>query len=153
MTTNADRAEAMFREGFNCAQSVLTCCGGPLGLPREVALQVAGPLGGGLAGLGHVCGAVSGALMTIGLKHAKLTAQDEQGKQRSYQFAQEFVRRFVKRNGSIVCRDLIGCDISTPEGMQKARDQGVFKTLCPKLVRDGAEIVGELLAPPKSVTG
>jgi len=58
----------------------------------------------------------------------------------------EFAERFKERNGSLVCRDLLGCDISQPEGLQRAKDEKLLTTLCPKFVRDAAEILGEMLA-------
>ena len=148
MTPNndAEQAVAMFQEGFNCAQSVLAACGAPLGLPRDVALHVAGAMGGGIGGMGGSCGAVTGAIMVIGLKYAKTSPTEDAAKQKAYQLAKQFAARFKERNKSIVCRELLGCDISTPEGMKQFRESGLHGTVCPKLVRDAAEIVEQLLA-------
>jgi len=57
----------------------------------------------------------------------------------------EFVNRFEARNGSIMCKELLGCDISTPEGMKIIEDKKLFETLCPKLVQDAAEIIEQIL--------
>ena len=59
--------------------------------------------------------------------------------------ARAFAERFKARHGSILCRELLGCAIDTPEGLQDAHDKGLFKELCPRLVQDSAEIVAELL--------
>ena len=150
MSANSEKAVAMFGEGFNCAQSVLASCGGPLGLPRETALRVAGTFGGGMGLMGETCGAVTGALMTIGLKYAKTSpgagADGDAAKKKGYELARQFAARFKERNKTITCRDLIGYDLTTPQGMTEASASGVLKTVCPKLVRDAAEIVEQLLA-------
>ncbi len=57
----------------------------------------------------------------------------------------EFARRFKARYGTILCRELLGCDISTPEGRNLAKEKGLFAELCPQLVRDAAEIVEQML--------
>jgi C_GCAxxG_C_C family probable redox protein len=145
-SNHAEQAVAMFQEGFNCAQAVLAACGVPLGLPRDVALHVAGAMGGGIGGMGGTCGAVTGAIMTIGLKYAKTSPADDASKQKAYQLAKQFAAQFKQRNESILCRELLGCDISTPEGMKHFRESGLHGTVCPKLVRDAAEIVERLLA-------
>jgi C_GCAxxG_C_C family probable redox protein len=73
MATNADDAVAMFAEGYNCAQAVLACCGRAYGLPKETAVQVAQAFGGGIGKTGNLCGALTGALMTVGLKWSAKT--------------------------------------------------------------------------------
>nr|QNO46363.1 hypothetical protein KKGFGGCE_00001 [Methanosarcinales archaeon ANME-2c ERB4] len=57
----------------------------------------------------------------------------------------EYGLEFKSRNGSITCRELLGCDISTSEGMKLAEDNGLFITRCPKFVRDAAEIIEQIL--------
>ncbi|MGE5610840.1 MAG: C-GCAxxG-C-C family protein, partial [Bacillota bacterium] len=100
MSDHAGEAVAMFSQGFNCAQSVLTCCGGPLGLPRDVAMRVAGPFGAGMGRMCETCGAVTGAFMVIGLKYAKTDA-DNASRDKGYQLVKEFTARFKQRNKSI----------------------------------------------------
>jgi C_GCAxxG_C_C family probable redox protein len=145
MSDNANRAEAMFRDGFNCAQSVLVWCGARYGLDRQTALRVAEAFGGGMGRMGLTCGAVTGALMVIGLKYAKLTKEDTESRKKSVELAGRFRKAFEQRNGSISCRELLGSDIATPEGYKQAADSGKFRDLCPKLVRDAVEIVEDLL--------
>jgi C_GCAxxG_C_C family probable redox protein len=95
--------------------------------------------------MGQVCGAVTGAFMVIGLKYGKTCAEDNETREKACCLVQEFTERFKSRNGSIVCRELIECDISTPAGLELAREQGLFETLCPRLVQDAAEIIAEIL--------
>ncbi|MGA2498796.1 MAG: C-GCAxxG-C-C family protein [Tepidisphaeraceae bacterium] len=149
MSDNPQAAATMFLEGYNCAQSVFACCGRSFGLPRETAIKVAQAFGGGMGRTGNVCGAVTGALMVIGLKHSTKDAKDTAAKDQAYALAEAFLSRFRAQHGSVTCRDLLGCDLSTPEGRRRASESGLFKTLCPRLVEDAAQIVEQLLAADK----
>jgi C_GCAxxG_C_C family probable redox protein len=142
---NVERALSRFEQGFSCSQSVLSAYGPQLGLDAELALRVSGAFGGGMARMGRTCGAVTGALMAIGLQRGSTKADDDEAKDACYDLAREFVDRFEARHGSITCQELLGYDISTPEGRALAKEQGLFATLCPKLVQDAAEIVGQIL--------
>ncbi len=140
-----ERAVSCFKEGFSCSQAMLSTYGPQLGLNHELALKVSGAFGGGMARMGETCGAVTGAFMVIGLKYGKTKIEDEQAKEKTYSLVKEFVDRFKSRNGSIVCRELLGCDISTPEGRELAKEKNLFATLCPKFVQDAAEIIEQIL--------
>lgn len=140
-----ERAVSCFQEGFSCAQAVLSAYGPQLGLDREMALRVAGAFGGGMGHLGRTCGAVTGSFMVIGLRYGKTRAEDNETRDKAYRLVVEFADRFQSRNGSTVCKELLGYDISVPEEYELAREKGVFATLCPKLVRDAAEIVEQIL--------
>ena len=71
---------------------------------------------------------------------------DREAKEQVYERVREFAQRFRARNGSLLCRELLGCDISTPEGLQQAREADFVSKICPKFVRDAAEILEEMLA-------
>jgi C_GCAxxG_C_C family probable redox protein len=140
----SDRATACFEGGFSCSQAVFTAFSAELGLDQETALKLAGGFGGGMGHTGYTCGAVSGAVMAIGLKHGKCRAEDNEAKAKTYALVQEFCRRFKARHGSLLCTELIGHDLSRPEEAEAAREAGKFKTVCPQLVRDAVEIVEEI---------
>jgi C_GCAxxG_C_C family probable redox protein len=140
--SRVERAVSLFEEGFSCSQAILSTFGPQLGLDRETALKVATAFGGGMGHMGETCGAVTGAFMVIGLKHGRIRAEDEETRDKAYELVAEFVDKFRSRNGSIVCRELLGCDINTPEGLALARE----KNVCPGFVRDAAEIIEEILA-------
>ncbi len=140
-----EEAVSCFKKSFNCAQAVLSAYGPSLGLDKEKALRVAGAFGGGMAHMGEVCGAVTGAFMVIGLKYGKVRADDDLSKERTYQVTLELVEKFKSRHGSILCRKLLGHNISTPAGWEQAKREELFSTLCPQLVRDAAQILEEIL--------
>jgi C_GCAxxG_C_C family probable redox protein len=140
-----EEAVECFGQGFACSQAILATYGGPLGLDRDQALRLAEGFAGGMAGLGETCGAVSGALLVLGLKFGRTRPDDVDAKMATNRRVREFVRQYEARHGSVKCRDLLGCSIDTPEKLQSARDRKLFTTICPGLVRDAAEILEPLL--------
>jgi C_GCAxxG_C_C family probable redox protein len=143
--SNVDSAVFCFKEGFACSQALVSIYGVPLGLDRKNALKISGVFRGGMAHMGETCGAVTGAFMVIGLKYGNIEVDDEKAKEMTNKLAREFVDKFKALNGSILCRELIGCDISTPEGMKLAKERRLFETVCPNFVRSAAEIIEEVV--------
>jgi C_GCAxxG_C_C family probable redox protein len=137
---------ARFEEGFSCSQAVFSAYAEQFGLDRETALKISGGFGGGMGRMAQTCGAVTGAFMAIGLKYGAVESDDQEAKDKTYDLVREFADRFKSCHGSVTCQELLGCDISIPEGLKVAREQGIFKTTCPRLVRDAAEILEEILA-------
>jgi len=134
-----------FNDGFSCSQAVLASHCEMLGLDKELAFKVSGAFGGGMGHIGEACGAVTGALMLIGLKYGKYKKEDLESKDKTYSIVNEYIDNFKNKYGSIKCRDLIKYDISIYEELIKARESGVFKTICPLLVKDSIEIVEKYL--------
>ncbi len=143
--SDVEKTVQLFRAGCACSQAVLAVYGTPLGLDREQAMQLASGFAGGMR-QGETCGAVTAAYMVLGLRHAAADCDTGPGRSQVYTQVLEFSRRFRERNGSLACRDLLGCDISTPEGMKQAREQGLFGTTCVRMVRDAAEILEQMAA-------
>jgi len=143
--SEVERAVSTYKEGFCCSQALLSTYGTQFGLDREIALKVAAAFGGGINYMGETCGAVTGALMVIGLKCGNTKAKDRKAEKKTYKMTREFVDRFKSRNGSIRCKDLLGCDISTPEGRELQKKDKLFKTVCPNYVQDAAEIIEQIL--------
>ncbi len=115
------------------------------GLDRETALRVAGAFGGGMARSGETCGCVTGSLMVIGLTYGKTQKDDDESRERCYSLAQELMDAFRGRNGALLCRELLGADVSTPEGIARVREKDLFRTVCPKFVKDAGDILEGLL--------
>jgi arsenate reductase len=133
-------ALSRFAEGFNCAQAVFSVYAEHLGLDRDTALKLAAGFGGGMGRMASTCGAVTGAFLVLGLRHGAATP-DREAKEAIYSRVGEFAGRFQARHGSLVCRELLGCDISDPDGLRRARESGLFASVCPKLVQDACEIL------------
>jgi C_GCAxxG_C_C family probable redox protein len=144
MSQKSQRAVSCFSEGFSCAQAVLSIFGPEMGVDRETALRVAGMFGGGMGHMGQVCGAVTGAFMALGLKYGKTRQSENEKQDLGYARVRQFAEEFTARNGSIICKELLGHDLSTPEGAAQAREKGLFSEVCPKLVQDAVEILEQM---------
>jgi len=139
--SNVEKAVALF-ETFNCAQSVFAACGAGEGMSEQACLVVAGPFGGGMGRMGETCGAVTGALMALGVRHGQEMAT-EPAKARGPLYVRviNFSAAFRERHGSLTCRELTGCDLRTPEGQAKFSAGDLHHTLCGKLVASAVELV------------
>ncbi|OGN95398.1 MAG: hypothetical protein A2Z77_03970 [Chloroflexi bacterium RBG_13_51_36] len=143
--SKAKEAEKQFEKGFSCAPSVLSTYSEQFGLDEELALKIACGFGGGIGRMGRTCGAVTGAVMVIGLKHGQANAGDEESRQETHKLVKEFIDKFTALHGSIECRELIGYDLSSPAGLKAARESGVFEEKCHGLVYDAACILEDVL--------
>ena len=92
-----------------------------------------------------MCGAVSGTLMVLGLKYGHCHAEDMEEKGKAYQIAENFMNKFIEKQGTVVCRELLGYDLSKTEDMKKIKELNLFKTTCPEMIRCATEIVDEML--------
>lgn len=135
-----------FAAGCNCAQAVLASFSDRLGLDAPTAIRLATGFGVGMA-RGGACGAVSGAVMVLGLAVGGGGPGGAAVKMATYARAKEFYDRFIDIHGSLICRDLIGLDPSTPEGLEQARREKRFHTICARLVGDAAALVESMLRP------
>ncbi len=134
-----------FKGGFNCSQSVFSSFAEDFGMDRETALKVAGCFGGGMGRMGEVCGALTGALMALGLKLSAGGRETDETKVRMYGYVRELAGRFRERHGAICCRELLGVDIDTTEGHDLAVRQGLFISRCPTYVMDAASMLEDML--------
>ena len=139
-------AETRFREGYSCSQSVLSALAQRWNIDPEVTLRIAAGFGGGIARSAKTCGCVTGGIMAIGLAQSEISPEANRSeKEKTYGVCRRFMETFEKRNGSTACSELLGCDISTPQGLAKAREQGLFQSRCKGLVRDAVQIVEDML--------
>jgi C_GCAxxG_C_C family probable redox protein len=113
-------------------------------LDRETALRIASGFAAGMR-MAETCGAVTGAIMVLGLHRATAESTTARLREPVYEAVKEFSVEFERRNRTLICRDLLGCDIRTEEGMQAAKERGLYKTICPKMVQDAAEILETML--------
>ncbi|MHA1987048.1 MAG: C-GCAxxG-C-C family protein [Promethearchaeota archaeon] len=143
--SRVEEAVSSFADGFSCSQSIVSAYGTEFGLDREKALKISTGFGGGMGRLGGTCGAVTGAIMVIGLKYGRVTIEDMESKEKTYELVREFIDKFKEINGSTSCNKLLDCDINTSEGVRHAMENNLFKTLCPDFVRTSAEILEKLL--------
>ena len=132
-----EEALQLFEGGYMCSQAVFAAFSEDYNLSKDQALKIGACFGSGMR-KGEVCGACTGALMALGLKYG-----DDKAK--SDEVCDKFLDEFKKQNGSYICRDLLGCDISTPEGVKHAVDNNLFREFCPMMVESAARIVDGIL--------
>jgi C_GCAxxG_C_C family probable redox protein len=140
--SEAEQAVALF-EKFNCAQAVFGACGPREGMSEQMCLAVAGPFGGGMGRMGEVCGAVTGAFMVLGTRCKEMATNPAEARGPLYERVNAFADAFRARNGSLLCHELTGCDLRTPEGQAQFKNRDLHHTLCQRLVTSAVELLQE----------
>lgn len=143
--SKAQQAADLHKQGFNCCQAMTVIYGPPFGLAADQAAKVAAGFGGGFGRMGSICGALSGIALVLGLKFGATDPKDKPAKMKTYQKVTDAAEQFKLRCGSIYCRDLLGFDLSTPEGSQRAQQPGAFEK-CADFVREAGEILEDMLS-------
>lgn len=150
MYNHQEKAEALFKEGYNCAQAVFAAFCEELGIDTETALKLSSSFGGGMGRMREVCGAVSGMFMAAGLKYGYSDPKDTKSKADHYKLIQDLAQKFKEQNGSIICKNLLG--LSKPEGttVPQERTADYYKKRpCSGLVKDAARILDEYMEEHK----
>jgi C_GCAxxG_C_C family probable redox protein len=135
-----------FRNKYNCSQSVFTAFGTDFGITEDECLKIACAFGGGMGRQQFTCGAVTGALMALGLKYGRALNDPEEKKQITYSKAREFFEEFKKLHGSLNCRDLLdGLDMNDPEEHEKIVEQKLFEIQCEEYISDAVGISEKIM--------
>lgn len=147
MESRVERAEALFKEGYNCSQAVFLAYADLVGLDFETALKVSCGFGGGMGRMRETCGAVSAMALFSGFFENMKDGADAEGKKRNYELVRKLVHRFEEQNGSYICRDLLGLlakekESATPE---KRTDEYYKKRPCLRHIASAARILEEEL--------
>jgi C_GCAxxG_C_C family probable redox protein len=145
MATKGDDAAGLFLSGWSCSQAVCGAFADDFGIDQKTALRLSCALGGGMGHTGNTCGAVTGALMVIGMKYGRTDLDDLAAKDKTYEVTEWFMKEFRRRNHSLNCTELIGHDLSSPAGLAEARAKKLFHAKCAKFVGDAGEILEEIL--------
>jgi C_GCAxxG_C_C family probable redox protein len=141
-------AQSRFEQGFHCAQSVLAAYADG-GLPEDAALKMGAALAGGST-VGGECGAVAAGYLVLGLRHGRTvpTFGDVEKERELFDRIRRLVGEFRKRHGAITCRELLGVDVFTADGLAEGRRRGLFRDRCPRYVRDVITILESASADP-----
>jgi len=133
----------LHQAGYNCAQSVFSVFAPDFGLAKEKSLMIASCFGGGMR-MGSVCGALTGALMVLGLAKG-FSVYSPEIKADSETHATQFIGIWKEQVGEINCRDILDVDVSDPEQRQLAKQNGVFDAHCPDCIEKAVRIVSRLI--------
>lgn len=140
--TKIETAVACFEGGDSCAQAVFATYAEDFGIDRSTAMKLASGFGGGMGKMAGTCGAVTGAFLVLGLKHG---GEGSDAREKTFRAVREFAGQFEARHGSLLCKDLLACDISTAQGALTMKEQKLRSKVCTGLVRDAAEILEGML--------
>jgi C_GCAxxG_C_C family probable redox protein len=135
-----DRAAKIFMDGLACSQAVLVSFSEELGIDVKTAMKVSSGFAAGMR-IGEVCGAVTGALMVIGLASEDNGLDTSDKRARVNRMTKDFHQKFKDKNKSVVCREILKYDLGIQADMDKAEEEKLFVTVCPKMVRDAVEIL------------
>jgi C_GCAxxG_C_C family probable redox protein len=145
MSARTDVATTRFLSGYNCAQAVLDAFRDEAGLDEDLALKIATGLGAGMGRKQEVCGAVTGGILVLGLRHGRGTTGDHSATERTYLKTRELMDRFVARHGSCLCRQLLqGYDLSTEDGLRRAKADDRLNKVCRPCVQTIVGILEEM---------
>lgn len=136
------KAAENFRNGYNCAQSVLLTFAKVVGLQDEDALKLASSFGGGMGRLREVCGAVSAMFMVAGFLRGYTTPNNDTIKAQHYEFIQNLAKKFKEKHGTIICRELLELEDETTSPIPSKRTEEYYTSRpCEQFIRTAAEIV------------
>ncbi len=151
MGQRSDKAVELFKQGYNCSQAVFAAFADMYNIDQETALKLSSSFGGGMGRMREVCGTVSGMLMVVGMETGATEGKDAASKQHNYQVVQQMAEKFKQRNGSIICRELLGLDnTSHTETKPEDRTKEYYKKRpCVQLVEEAALMVEDFLEEQK----
>lgn len=136
-----EKAVELFKSGYNCSQSVVAAFADMYGFTEEQAFHISASFGGGIGRMRQTCGAACGLFQLAGLEKCAVEGSDRAGKAANYALVQELAAEFKRRNGSMICAELLG--LKKPEGssMPEARTEQYYaKRPCPRMVETAAQI-------------
>lgn len=134
-------AQQVFQQGYACSQAILIAFSKQVGLDTETAKKISSPFGGGMGRLRKTCGVLTGAFMVLGMKYGNTAPNDMEAKLYTYQLVQEFSKRFKEKHKETACRKLLLQHVSEQEITTREH----HRKICDELVRDGAQLLAEIL--------
>jgi len=137
----SEQAKEHFLSGYNCAQSVVLSFADDLKYSKELALKISAGFGGGMGKQQETCGAVTGAIMVLGLLKGEEVNNNDELKAEAYSSVKELSREFTAAYNTTSCRELIGCDLNTPEGSAKFKEEKLMENVCAGCVAKAVQIV------------
>ena len=138
----AQRAVELFKQGYNCSQSVFAACADLYGVTDDsLALRLSASFGGGIGRMRMVCGAASGMFLLAGLHNGSATPHDNDGKMANYAFVQNLAGQFKDKYGSLICAELLGLAPKPEEPRPAERTPQYYeKRPCSEMVAEAVRI-------------
>ncbi len=150
MTKHSQKAAELFKQGYNCSQSVVGAFCEELGIDFDTAIKLVSPLGGGMGRLREVCGAVSGMFLLTGIVFGYTEPNNLEVKGKLYERVQELAKRFKAKRSTIICRELLeGVETSDSPEPSERTEEYYLKRPCLKIIEDAAQIFENYLSEQK----
>ncbi len=150
MTKHSQKAAELFKQGYNCSQSVVGAFCEELGIDFDTAIKLVSPLGGGMGRLREVCGAVSGMFLLTGIVFGYTEPNNLEVKGKLYERVQELAKRFKAKRSTIICRELLeGVETSDSPEPSERTEEYYLKRPCLKIIEDAAQIFEDYLSEQK----
>ncbi len=128
LMTHSEKAVEKFKQGFNCAQSVLYSYAEELHIDPNLALRIANGFGGGMGRKQEVCGAVSGGILVLGLLYGRGEHDVKEQGEKTYAEVRDLIDAFIKEHGTVCCKELLsGCSLLTEEGRKRFADSRLIE--------------------------
>ncbi len=148
MEDRIKKSVELFKEGYNCSQSVVAAFADMYGFSQEQALRMSASFGGGIGRMRETCGAACGMFLLAGLEKGTTIGSDQDGKAANYALVQQLAAEFKKRIGALRCADLLELSsrmpiVPTPEARTEKYYQ---KRPCAQIVEEAARIWSEYLS-------
>ncbi len=142
LESRVEEAVRRFESGYNCAQAVFATYADLFGMNETDALKIASPMGAGVGRMREMCGAVSAMALLEGLKEGNTDPVDKQAQGRTYETVRTMCDSFAERNGSMICRELLGIAAREKSAVPSERTTAYYGTRpCAGYVRCAAELV------------
>jgi C_GCAxxG_C_C family probable redox protein len=140
-----DKAIQLHQSGLNCAQAVLTSYCDEMNFDNNLALSISCGFGGGMGRLQETCGAVTGAIMVLGIHTCNKYTENKQRKEISYSKVQQFAEKFKSMHGTLDCKTLLNCDLNTIEGQKYMKEHNLSTKVCNRCIGNSIGILEELI--------
>ena len=146
MNNKIETAVQKFTSGHNCAQSVLFAYSDEIDIEKNTALKIAWAFGAGIGRKQEICGAVTGGIMAISLKHSRFQNELNSTTNKIYSKTRELMDRFQEKHGTCKCSELLqGCNLLTEEGQRYFKENDLFNKICVECVKSVSYILEEIL--------
>jgi C_GCAxxG_C_C family probable redox protein len=145
MSLRSEIATTRFLSGYNCAQAVLDAFRDETGLDEDLALKIATGLGAGMGRKQEVCGALTGGILVLGLRHGRGSTDDRSATEQTYLRTRGLMDRFAAKHGSCLCRQLLqGYNLATEEGLRRAKADDIINKVCRPCVQTVVQILEQM---------
>ena len=144
--THREKAEQLLQQQYHCSQALFGAFADDFGLDLKTAFKISTCFGGGMR-QGGICGCITASLLVLGMAMGFYDSQDRELEIYGNKKTDEFIKRFTEgMNGMTNCRDILGQDISMPDGMAAIRKEELILTKCPDALNISIEILEEMLS-------